>query len=92
MVDIEVKDWDEEYVGLCFKVFDIGIGILEEDQECIFNWFEQVWQFKEVFFGGIGLGFSIVKMLVELYGGYIEVESQLGKGMIFFCYLFLLIV
>ena len=91
-VDIEVKDRDEEHAGLCFKVSDTGIGISEEDQERIFNRFEQARQPKEVLFGGTGLGLSIVKMLVELHGGYIEVESQLGKGTTFSCYLPLPIV
>lgn len=91
-VDVEVKDRDEEHAGLCFKVSDTGIGISEEDQERIFNRFEQARQPKEVLFGGTGLGLSIVKMLVELHGGYIEVESQLGKGTTFSCYLPLPIV
>ncbi|WP_425420199.1 ATP-binding protein [Phaeodactylibacter xiamenensis] len=86
-VDVEVKDRDEEHAGLCFKVSDTGIGISEEDQERIFNRFEQARQPKEVLFGGTGLGLSIVKMLVELHGGHIEVESQLGEGTTFSCYL-----
>lgn len=86
-VEVEVRDRDEEHADLCFKVTDTGIGISEEDQERIFNRFEQARQPKEVLFGGTGLGLSIVKMLVELHGGRVELESQPGQGTTFSCYL-----
>lgn len=39
---------------------------------------------------GIGIGFFYVKMLVELMEGWIEVESELGKGFIFFVIFFII--
>jgi PAS domain S-box-containing protein len=86
-VEVEVRGRDKEHADLCFKVTDTGIGISEEDRERIFNRFEQARQPKEVLFGGTGLGLSIVKMLVELHGGHIELESQPGQGTTFSCYL-----
>ncbi|MEQ8706650.1 MAG: ATP-binding protein [Phaeodactylibacter sp.] len=86
-VELEVEDIDDEQASLCFKVSDTGIGISETDIKRIFNRFEQAEQPREVLFGGTGLGLSIVKMLVELYAGRIEVQSKLGEGTTFRCYL-----
>ena len=65
-----------------FWVKDTGLGIAEEDQEVIFDKFRQA---KEGINGksGAGLGLSVAKELVELHGGRIWVESELGKGSTF---------
>lgn len=68
------------YVDLEFTVKDTGIGIAEEQQEKIFDSFEQVVNSSERKFGGTGLGLSIVKQLVELQGGKVFVNSTLGRG------------
>lgn len=68
------------YVDLEFTVKDTGIGIPEEQQEKIFDSFEQVTSTTERKFGGTGLGLSIVKQLVELQGGKVFVNSTLGRG------------
>lgn len=61
-------------------VEDTGIGIPEEQQETIFESFEQVDSSSARQFGGTGLGLSITKKLVELHGGTIHVEAGTPKG------------
>gem|GEM_PF-596659 len=65
---------------LCFKVSDSGIGISPEQQEKLFNAFEQAQSGTSREYGGTGLGLVISKSIVELMGGRIWVESELGKG------------
>lgn len=57
------------------KVKDIGIGIFEKEIERIFERFYRVDKGRLRKFGGIGLGFFIVKYIVEFYGGKVWVES-----------------
>lgn len=61
------------------EVSDTGAGIPEESRKLIFEAFRQV----GVSAGGTGLGLSIVEHLVELLGGSIELESELGRGSTF---------
>ena len=61
-------------------VSDQGIGISEEHQEKIFEAFYQVSLGTRRKFGGIGLGLSIVKKLVNGFDGSIDLESAPGKG------------
>lgn len=63
----------------CF-VRDTGIGISKENQQLIFERFRQVETTASRKYGGTGLGLSISKAFVELMGGEIWVESDLGKG------------
>jgi len=66
------------------SVSDSGIGIAPEDQERIFNAFEQVERTKNRKYQGTGLGLSLARKLVELHGGKIWVESEgLEKGSTF---------
>lgn len=59
---------------------DTGIGIPQEDIPFLFERFYRVEKSRSREFGGTGLGLSIVKHLVELQGGTVTVESQIGKG------------
>ncbi len=68
-----------EHHEVVFWVEDTGIGISEADQDLIFDKFTQA-QGEPTMHGGTGLGLSVAKELVELHGGRIWVESQLGKG------------
>ena len=61
-------------------VKDTGIGISEENQKYIFDRFNQVIDAESETKGGSGLGLTIVKQLIELHGGTIEVKSELNKG------------
>ena len=80
-VDIEVR-LDGEW--LVYRVSDTGIGIPKDEVENIFAEFRQVDTTITREYGGTGLGLSITKRLVELHGGRIGVESELGKGSRFF--------
>ena len=62
------------------SIEDTGIGIDESQRERIFERFVQVDGSSSREFSGTGLGLSLVKGLVELHGGTIRVDSELGKG------------
>ncbi len=65
-----------------FDVEDTGVGILPDQLEKIFLPFEQVGENSRRA-GGNGLGLAISRKLVQLMGGEIKVESQMGKGSVF---------
>ncbi len=68
---------------LKFSVYDTGVGIGPEDKERIFDEFEQVDTTLSREYGGAGLGLALSRKLVELHGGTISVESNLGEGSTF---------
>lgn len=70
-------------VNLTLKIKDTGIGISKKDLPTIFDRFNQVDTSNARRFQGTGLGLSIVHELTELFGGQIQVESELGKGTCF---------
>jgi len=61
------------------SVTDTGIGIAQEDQPRIFEEFRQVGSYAHKI-EGTGLGLTLAKKFVELHGGRIWVESEVGKG------------
>jgi len=63
-----------------FKVKDNGIGIGKEFQDSIFQAFEREKSTENSGIQGTGLGLSITKSIVNMMGGKISVESELGKG------------
>jgi signal transduction histidine kinase len=65
------------------SVSDTGIGIAPEDQATIFEEFRQVGGDYAHKKEGTGLGLTLAKKFVELHGGRIWVESELGKGSTF---------
>ena len=64
-------------------VRDTGPGIAEADQARIFEEFQQVDNSSTRKKGGTGLGLSISRKIVELHGGSISVESEIGQGSTF---------
>jgi CheY-like chemotaxis protein len=66
-----------------FQVIDQGIGISSEHQEIIFGSFEQLGDNNEHTLRGTGLGLAIAKNRVELLGGSISVESEVGRQTVF---------
>ncbi|MCL2144459.1 MAG: response regulator [Endomicrobia bacterium] len=69
-----------DIITLKFEVRDNGIGIAKEQQEKLFNHFEQADGSISRQFGGTGLGLAISKRIVELMNGNIYVESKLNDG------------
>jgi signal transduction histidine kinase len=72
---------DEQHWGI--QVTDTGEGIPREELPRIFETFRQVEGTTTRVHGGFGLGLSIVKQLVNLMGGEVSVDSELGKGSTF---------
>ena len=64
-------------------VWDTGVGIVADDQQRIFEEFQQVGQGLAGKTEGTGLGLTLAKKFVELHGGTIWVESALGHGSTF---------
>jgi len=65
---------------MAFTVADTGIGIAPEDQAAVFDKFRQVSSTTRGVREGTGLGLAIVKSYVEMHGGKISVESEVGQG------------
>jgi len=65
-------------------VQDTGIGISKEDLPKIFQRFFQTEQAQKMRKGGFGLGLKIAREIVERHGGRIGVESEPGKGSLFY--------
>ena len=66
--------------GVCLAVTDSGIGMTEEELECIVGDFCQIDGSTTRQYGGIGLGLTVVKAVIAEHTGSIEVESQPGQG------------
>lgn len=82
-VDVSMTSQSGDDVELFFMVRDTGIGISKEEQDKLFQSFNQVDASITRRFGGTGLGLSITKQLVEMMNGKIHVESEKGKGSCF---------
>jgi signal transduction histidine kinase len=76
-VTVSLSEGDDSVIGV---VEDTGIGIAAEDLPRIFEDFYRSEHAKGMDAHGTGLGLSIAKRVVDLYGGRIDVESELGKG------------
>ncbi|MBI4807789.1 MAG: response regulator [Nitrosomonadales bacterium] len=74
---------DDRQALLRFEVIDTGIGISSQNLAKIFDSFTQADQSITRTYGGTGLGTTISKQLVELMGGKMGVQSELGIGSIF---------
>ena len=81
-IDLDARFIGEED-GFCtiqVRVTDTGIGISPEQQAQLFSTFHQAESSMSRKFGGTGLGLAISKNIVEMMGGKIWIESELGKG------------
>ena len=68
---------------VCLQVADEGIGVPEEDMNRLFDRFYRGTNVGELSTAGAGLGLTIAKRVVDLYGGTIEATSKLGEGSVF---------
>lgn len=64
---------------VCLEVEDTGVGISEEDQRHIFEWFQQGDHMR----AGSGLGLHLAQRIAKLHGGEISIRSTIGEGSIF---------
>ncbi len=80
---VALQQIEEEVCTIQFKIRDTGIGIPQESIKKIFDTYGQVDEERDSQKGGFGIGLSIVKQLIELQKGHLEVESQIGKGTTF---------
>ena len=81
-IEIHVR-LDQDLPFINFSVKDNGVGIPEQDLPHLFERFYRVDKGRSRDRGGTGLGLSIVKHIVQLHGGHVSVESELGKGSVF---------
>ncbi len=80
---IEAEERNDSAARVRISVEDTGVGIPESKLDTIFEKFTQADASTTREYGGTGLGLAIVSQLVELMGGTIGVESELGKGSTF---------
>jgi signal transduction histidine kinase len=72
---------EEDMVGV--SVRDTGPGIAPEHLDRIFDRFYRAERSRSRRYGGVGLGLTIARLLAELQGGHISVQSELGRGSTF---------
>lgn len=82
-IDGRAHPSDESRFIYHFYVQDTGIGIATDKLDKLFDSFQQADASTTREYGGTGLGLSICKQIIELMGGKIWVESELGKGSVF---------
>ncbi|MCL2244962.1 MAG: response regulator [Treponema sp.] len=71
---------EDDLYTIQITIKDSGIGISPEQQRQLFHSFHQAESGTSRRFGGTGLGLVISKNIIELMGGHIEVDSEIGKG------------
>ena len=78
IVSVDVRGGEGNAVSV--TVTDDGSGMPEEDLPFVFDRYYRVDSSRTRATGGAGLGLTVVKQLVDMHGGRVQVESTLGKG------------
>lgn len=84
LVELKLVAQTEASVTITIRVEDTGIGIAPGKQKLIFEQFTQADASTSRKFGGTGLGLAICKKLLELQGSSLQLESEVGKGSVFY--------
>jgi hypothetical protein len=79
-VDVSVESVTNDRAGLQFSIRDTGIGIALDQQEGLFQEFQQAHTSGRRLYGGTGLGLAVSKSIVTLMGGTIGLKSMPGEG------------
>ncbi len=77
---VTLSVWYRADSGVVFQIADTGIGIAPEDIPKALTRFGQVDSDLSRKYEGTGLGLPLTKALVELHGGYLDLQSQIGVG------------
>lgn len=80
----QIVEKDNNNVKILFKVSDTGIGIPKEKQQEVFEEFIQADKSTTRKYGGTGLGLAICNKIITIMGGKLNLESDVGKGSIFY--------
>ena len=83
LVRVENSRWVDGHAELVFSITDTGIGIPQDRVGTIFQAFNQADYSTTRRFGGTGLGLAITQQLVQIMGGEVKVESEVGRGSVF---------
>ncbi|MCL1830007.1 MAG: ATP-binding protein [Oscillospiraceae bacterium] len=82
-LSVKLINQDSSNCTIEISVSDTGIGMSEEQQEKIFQSFQQADSSTSRNYGGTGLGLAISKGIIEMMDGHISVNSELGRGSTF---------
>jgi len=77
---VTLKAWCRPESGFVFQVIDTGIGMAPEDIPKALSQFGQIDSDLNRKYEGTGLGLPLAKSLIELHGGYLDLQSAVGKG------------
>ena len=82
-VKMDLNPVDDYLYFLSFSISDTGIGIPAEHLEHLADPFYQVESSNTRTYQGTGLGLAIAKKIIELMGGQLDIQSEMGKGSVF---------
>lgn len=84
LLELTITRKTDAVITILIRIEDTGIGIAQEKQKLIFEQFTQADASTSRNFGGTGLGLAICKKLLDLQGSRLDLESEPGKGSVFY--------